>query len=132
MPGKRTIESSPSPMRDILESIIQNNPTYWKLVKTSSKAHYRPPEESSTEQGSESRQEAVRTYQLYLHDAPTDFGIRFFYDYRNGTAKATFDVVSLRVMEHQVKGDLDVQKIDDYVALVKEGQRAPFPWWRLQ
>jgi hypothetical protein len=109
--SKQTVESGTFYMRMVLEKDIIKHPEYWHLVKSTAKSA-----------DGDSRAVCTRIYQLYINDKPTDVGIKFFYDYRVGKAKADFDIVALKVMEHQVKGDLDLEIIDNILTKKAEAK----------
>jgi hypothetical protein len=118
MAKRQIVQSGTAYMRDVLEAQIMKHPKWWVLVKNTSQMY-----DGTT------RQIQTRIYQLTIYDRPTDFGIKFFYDYRNGEAQAVFDVVALRVIEHQSKEDFDIAKIDAYIKSFVEKHKPTKPWW---
>ena len=119
MVKRQIVQSGTAYMRDILEVEISKHPDWWKLVHTSEKVS-----------DGDTRRCFTRVYQLTIHGKPTDFGIKFFYDYRSGQASATFDIVALRVMEHQSKPDFDIDRIDAYINEFIEKHKPNRPWWK--
>ena len=119
MVKKRTVLAEPAYIRDVLEIQISKYPDWWKLVKDTTKMH-----DDTT------RLSCTKIYQLYIHDKPTDCGIKFFYDYRSGEAEATYDIVALKVMKHQTKEDFDIDIIGKYIEDYVEKNKPTKPWWK--
>lgn len=119
MAKRQIVQAGTAFMRDVLEMDIMRHPKWWVLVKDSSRMY-----------DGTNRQCQTRIYQLHIYGKPTEFGIKFFYDYRNGQAEAVFDVVALRVIEHQSKPDFDLAKIDAYAKTVNGKHKSGKPWWK--
>lgn len=111
MTKKHVVESSdPSTIRLTLEKEIQSNPDYWKKVHDSSKVS-----------DGDTRKVFTRVYAFYLFGQPTNIGIKFVYDYRQGgKSTATFDAVVIKVLKHMIEGNYNEKIIGEYLRKQRE------------
>ena len=119
MSKRRVVQAEPAYIRDVLEAEIMKHPDWWVLIKNTSKMY-----------DDTARKSCTRIYQLRVHDKPTDFAIKFFYDYRSGEAEATYDMVALKVMKHQSKEDFNIDIIGKYIEDYIAKNRPTKPWWK--
>jgi|GEM_PF-5302573 hypothetical protein len=129
--GNQTIQGHTNYMRDVYEAVIIRNPDFFQLMHSSSKSHYRLPEEHLETGDSDSRQHFIKTYKIYKDGKPIDnkeYNVKIEYDYRIGKAIATQDEAASRLIEHLTKNDLDMEKIDKYINKWIEEHKPTRPW----
>lgn len=114
--AKQIVASNTAFMRMFLEKELEKNPKWWKLIHSSEKCS-----------DGESRKCFTKIYQLIIEGEPTNFGVKFIYDYRVKKAEADFDIVSLKVLSHQKDDDFDPKKIQQYIT-----ENTPAKaWWEV-